>query len=137
MLDSYIAALLLGLVAGLRTLTAPAVLWLVRHPSPIAYALGVLALFELVGDLSPKAPPRTAAVGLGARVLSGAFCGWAVTAAAGRPAIAGAAIGVAGALLGAYLGLAARVRAVSLIGRVPAALLEDAVAIALAFAVVI
>jgi uncharacterized membrane protein len=137
MLDPYLAALVLGLVAGLRTLTAPAVLWLVRHRSPVAYALGVLALLEFVGDLSPKSPPRTAAAGLVARLISGAFCGWALTAPAGRPGLVGAAIGAAGALAGAYLGLAARTRAISSIGRVPAALVEDAVAIAVAVAAVI
>ncbi len=135
-LDPYLTALLLGIVAGLRTFTAPAVLWLVRHRSPAAYVLGLFALLELAADLHPKAAPRTGAAGLSARVLSGAFCGWAVSAPAGRSAILGAAIGALGALAGAYLGLAARTRAISRIGRVPAALLEDAVAIAGAIAIV-
>jgi uncharacterized membrane protein len=135
--DSYAAALLLGLVAGLRTMTAPAVLWLVRHRSPVAYVLGVFALLELAGDLSPKAPARTGFAGLSARLVSGAFCGWVVTAWAGRPAVVGAALGAAGAAIGAFGGLAARRRAIALIGPVPAALLEDAVAIAGAIAIVI
>jgi uncharacterized membrane protein len=136
-LDPYVAALLLGVVAGLRTFTAPAVLWLVRHRSPAAYVLGVFALLELAADLYPKTPARTGFAGLAGRLLSGAFCGWAVSAPAGRSAILGAAIGALGAIFGAYGGLAARTRAISRIGRVPAALLEDAVAIAGAVAIVI
>jgi uncharacterized membrane protein len=135
-LDSYAVALLLGLVAGLRTLTAPAVLWLAHHRSPAAYVLGVFALFELAVDLYPKAPARTGFAGLSARLISGAFCGWVVTASAGRPAAAGAALGAVGAAIGAFGGLAARTRAIGAIGRVPAALLEDAIAIAGAIAVV-
>ncbi len=132
MYDAYGAALLLGIIAGLRTATAPAVLWLVRHRSTAAYVLGALALVELFGDLHPKAPPRTAATGLIARIISGAFCGWAATAAtaaAGAPVVVGTLLGVAGALGGAYGGLAVRTRAITAIGRVPAALLEDAIAI--------
>jgi uncharacterized membrane protein len=136
LLDPYLAALLLGAIAGLRTFAAPAVLWLVRYRSPAAYVLGLLALLELIGDLHPKAPPRTSFAGLSARVLSGAFCGWAVSAPAGRSPIFGAAIGAVGAVAGAYLGLAARTRAISRIGRIPAALLEDAVAIAGAIGIV-
>jgi uncharacterized membrane protein len=134
---AYAAACLLGCVAGLRTFTAPAVLWLVRHRSPIAYVLAIAALVELAADLYPKTPARTAAAGLVARILSGAACGWAVTLPAGGSVAVGALLGVVGALIGAYGGLAVRVRAIDLIGRVPAALLEDAVAIFGAVAVVL
>jgi uncharacterized membrane protein len=127
----------LGFVAGLRTFTAPAVLWLMRHGGPAAYALGALALAEYAADLNPKAPPRTGTFGLAARVLSGGFCGWAVSAAAAFPVVAGVLIGAGGAVAGAYLGLAARTRATLLIGRVPAALLEDLVAIAAAYCTVL
>jgi uncharacterized membrane protein len=134
--ESYVAAALIGVVAGLRTFTAPAVLWLVRHRSPVAYLLGVLALLEFAGDLSPKTPARTGLVGLSARVISGAFCGAAITAAAGHSLFIGALLGALGALVGAYGGLAARLRAIALIGPIPAALLEDAIAIAGAVAIV-
>ncbi len=136
MYDSYAAALLIGIVAGLRTFTAPAVLWLMRHRSPVAYLIAALALVEFAGDLHPKAPPRTGVAGLVARILSGAFCGWAVTAAGGSSAVVGALLGVAGALAGAYGGLMVRTRAIATIGRVPAALLEDAIAILGALVVV-
>jgi uncharacterized membrane protein len=121
--------LLLGIVAGLRTFTAPAVLWMVRHRSAVAYLLAALAFLELAGDLHPKAPPRTGAAGLIARLASGGFCGWAITAPAGGSVVLGVVLGLVGALIGAYGGLAVRERAIDLIGRVPAALVEDAVAV--------
>ena len=131
-----LAALLLGIVAGLRTFTAPAVLWILRHAGAAAYLLGALAILEYVIDLNPKAPARTSPPGLVVRVLSGGFCGWALTVAGGGPVILGALLGACGAVIGAYGGLAARSRAIALIGRVPAALLEDLVAIAGAVLVV-
>lgn len=137
MLNSELAALLLGVVAGLRTFTAPAVLWLLRHSGWTAYGLGVLALAEYALDLNPKAPARTGAVGLTARLISGAFCGWALTTAAGSPVVLGALLGAAGAVAGAYGGLAVRTRMIALIGRVAAALLEDAFAIAASVAIVL
>jgi uncharacterized membrane protein len=80
-------------------------------------------------DLHPDAPARTQVVGLGARVLSGAFCGGWLAASGHVSLVLGALLGVIGAVVGAYGGLAARTGAIRLIGRVPAALLEDAVAI--------
>jgi uncharacterized membrane protein len=136
MLESYVAAALLGVVTGLRTFTGVAVLWLMRHPSPVAYLLGVVALAEFAGDLSPKTPPRTGVVGLSARAIVGAFCGAAVTAPAGHSLFLGGLFGAIGAVVGAYGGLAVRIRAIALIGRIPAALLEDFVAIAGAVAIV-
>jgi uncharacterized membrane protein len=134
---ALIAALLLGMVAGLRTFTAPAVLWLVRAGGWPAYILAVFAVLEYAGDLHPNAPPRTAAAGLVARVISGGFCGWALTKASGASIVAGVLLGALGAVIGAYGGLAARSRAIALIGRVPAGLLEDAVAIAASIALVV
>jgi uncharacterized membrane protein len=136
-MESFAAALLLGIVSGLRTFTAVAALWLFRHTGPVAYGLGVAALLEYLGDLHPNAPARTAAPGLIARIFAGAFCGWAVTSAAAASPIAGALLGACGALIGAYGGLAVRVRSIALIGKVPAAILEDAVAIAGAVAIVL
>jgi uncharacterized membrane protein len=119
----------LGLIAGLRTFTAPAVLWLERHPGPWAYGLAVLAVLEYAGDLHPKAPPRTSTVGLLARVVSGAFVGWATALSFGGSSIAGAITGAIGAVIGAYGGLAARLRMIQAMGNVPAAIVEDIVAI--------
>ena len=80
-----LVAILLGFLAGLRTFTAPAVLWLMRRDTPLAYALGVLALVEYVADLYPKAPARTRPLGLIARGCSGAFCGWTVASLGATP----------------------------------------------------
>jgi uncharacterized membrane protein len=129
-------AILLGFLAGLRTFTAPAVLWLMRRDSPFAYVLGVLALAECVGDLFPKAPARTRPAGLIARACSGAFCGWTAAALSGTPVAGAVLAGGASAVIGAYIGLAARSRAITLVGRVPAGLLEDVITGAASVAVV-
>lgn len=135
-MSTRMTALLLGIVAGLRTFTAPAALQLARHRGPAAYALGVLAILEYGADLSPRVPARTSPGGMTARVLSGAFCGWTVTADAAPSRSHGAALGGCGAVIGAYLGLAARTRAISSVGRIPAALMEDGAAIAGAILIV-
>jgi uncharacterized membrane protein len=135
-LPSVLAAILLGFLAGLRTFTAPAVLMLMRRGTPFAYLLGVLALAEYAGDLYPKAPARTGPVGLIARACSGAFCGWEVSLLSGTSAAIVVIVGAVAAIVGAYVGLAVRLRAINVIGRVPSALLEDAFTIASSVAVV-
>jgi uncharacterized membrane protein len=125
----------LGFVAGLRAFTAPAALAFSR--GPILTAIGVLAaLFEYVMDLLPSTPSRTDPRSLVVRIVSGGFCGWVIAAAWGGSAIAGAVAGVAGALAGAYGGHAARLAAIARIGAVPAALVEDVVAVGLAVLIV-
>ncbi|HEY6325134.1 MAG TPA: hypothetical protein VIW73_01280 [Candidatus Cybelea sp.] len=131
-----LAAFLLGCVAGLRTFTAPAVLWLMRHTSVLAYLLGVAALAEYFGDLLPNVPARTSVGLLVARIASGAFCAWGLTWSGGGSTIAATLAGALGAIAGAYGGKALRMRAIALIGRVPAALAEDLVAIVGAILVV-
>ncbi|MBV8118014.1 MAG: hypothetical protein JOZ01_08535 [Candidatus Eremiobacteraeota bacterium] len=120
------------MVAGLRAFTAPTVLWIMRHGGPWAVVLSVLALLEYAGDLHPKAPSRTSAPGLIARIASGTFVGWSLAATAGASTVAGAIAGVAGALVGTYGGLALRLRTIARLGPIPAALLEDVVAISIA-----
>ncbi|GAB3332224.1 DUF4126 family protein [Marilutibacter aestuarii] len=146
------AACLFGLVAGARTFTAPAVLaWAARsgalelQGTPLEWLGGnwapwlftLLALAELAGDKSPRAPSRKTLPAATARVLSGAFCGWAVALSMGGawplPVLAGAVAAVLGTR-GGYrmrMGLATR------IGKDwPAALLEDVVALTLALGAV-
>jgi uncharacterized membrane protein len=119
-------ALLFGLIAGLRTMTAPAAYFL--HRGGIAgYVLAVLALGEYIYDASPIARSRTQPFGLSARILSGGITGWFVAG------IAGAAAGAAGAVAGCYGGSALRAKLIALTGDLPAALIEDAIAIGLAF----
>ena len=129
-------AFLLGIVSGLRTFTAPAVLWIVRHRGPWAYVLAAAALVEYLLDIHPKAPPRTSAFGILARLFSGAFVGWWTAVASGAGPPSGALAGATGAIVGAYGGLALRTRAMEAIGNVASGLLEDVVAIAAAVAIV-
>ena len=129
-------AFLLGLVSGLRTFTAPAVLWIMRHGGPWAYLLSAAALFEYYYDVRPKTPPRTSVAGLVFRLLSGAFVGWWAAAETGVSPAAGASLGGIGALVGAFGSLAVRERAAAAVGNVASGLLEDLVAIAAAVAIV-
>ena len=139
----------IGFVAGLRTFLAPAaVAWAVRlgwlnlHGSPFAFmesnlALGGLtigALGELVADLVPSIPKRTAVAPLLARLLSGAFCGACLCASANRSLPIGAVLGAAGAIMGAFSGYEIRRRLVAKLNvkDVFIALSEDVVALILA-----
>ncbi len=146
-----ILALLIGVVAGLRTMTAPAAIawaacqnWLpvqggwagFLHPRIVAIILTVLALVELVSDQLPKTPSRKAPIPFGARIVSGGFCG-AVIGTAGDTLVGGLVAGVVGAVIGTLGGYELRMRVAKTIGRDwPAALLEDAIAMLAAFWIV-
>jgi len=139
-------ALGIGIVAGLRSLTAPAVVawaahigWINLHNSPLAFMgsvwavtiFTVLALVEFVADQLPSTPARTAAVGLSARIVTGALTGACLAIAGGATSWLGALAGVAGGIAGAFGGYQARVGLVRAL-RVPdfaIAIPEDAVAI--------
>jgi len=145
-------ALLIGGVAGLRTFTAPAVVswaaylaWLPLAGTPLAFMgsvwavgiLTVLAFVELVIDQLPSAPSRKAPGGFGARILSGALSGAALGASSGW-LIAGGVAGIVGAVIGTLGGYAARARLAAAFRRdMPAASIEDSVAIIVAILVVV
>lgn len=138
----------IGVVAGLRSLTAPAVVaiaahlgWINLHDSPLAFmgskwTVGifiVLALVELVADQLPNTPARTAAVGLSARIVTGALCGACLAVAGGAALAVGAVSGAIGGVAGAFGGYHTRVGLVRSL-RVPdiaIAVPEDIVAIGL------
>ena len=136
-------AVQIGVVAGLRTMAAPAaVSWAARlgrlplHDTPLAflgfritpYVFTALAIAEMITDKLPGTPSRRVPVQFGARLASGGFCGAAVGLAEGAP-VAGSVAGVLGAVLGTLGGSAARTRlATALGGDPPAALVEDIVA---------
>jgi len=140
----YLASLLIGVIAGLRTMTAPAaVSWAARLGAVklggtwlafLGYAytpwiLTAAALLELVADQSPKTPSRKVPMQFGARIVSGALCGAAVATAAGSWRV-GMVAGVVGAIVGTLGGSALRGRLASVFRKdQPAAFLEDAVAI--------
>jgi uncharacterized membrane protein len=141
-------ALLLGVIAGLRAMTAPAaVSWAARlglldlAPTSLAF-LGyaftpwiftALALAELVTDQLPTTPSRTVPVQFGTRILTGGLSGGAIGAAYGQLP-AGVVAGVIGAVIGTLGGRTFRARLAASFGSDrPAALIEDAVAIGGAF----
>lgn len=127
---------LLGVVSGIRTFTGPAVLWIMRHGGPSEYVLAGAAVFEYFYDVHPKAPPRTCTSNIIMRLLSGAFVGWWGAVAAGISAPLGALVGAAGAFASAYGSKIVRGRCSAMMGNVASGLLEDAVAIVAAVAIV-
>jgi uncharacterized membrane protein len=146
-----LAALLIGIVAGLRALTPPAIVswgaylgWISVKGTALgflgfaatAYIFTVLALVELVTDQLPKTPSRKAPPGFGARLIAGALCGAAIGTLQ-QALVMGLVAGVVGAVIGTLGGYAARVRLARAFGRdTPAALIEDVVAIGGAVAIV-
>jgi uncharacterized membrane protein len=140
-------AFLIGVIAGLRTMTAPAVVawainrhWLSLHNSLFALmgstaavaVFTVLALGELVIDKFPSTPNRTALPGLIGRSVLGGLSGASIAASGAQPIALGAVLGVAGGIAGSFAGYNVRTRLVRAF-KVPdfvIALLEDAVAIA-------
>ncbi len=142
-------ALGIGVVAGLRAMTAPAVVawaghlgWLDIFGTYFAFMgskwavllFTIAALGEFVNDQLPKTPARTSAGPLGARIVMGALTGACVAVAGGASLILGALLGAVGAVIGAFVGYNARVGLVKSL-RVPdfaIAIPEDLVAIGLA-----
>ena len=87
---ALLLAFAIGMVAGLRSMTAPAVTaWAAfsHHLNVAGTLFGfmasrvtlivfvVFAVGELIADKLPNTPPRTKPPGLIARVLTGALCG--------------------------------------------------------------
>jgi uncharacterized membrane protein len=130
-----LGAFVLGIVSGLRTFTSPAVLFLARG-GLAGDVLAGIAVAELIGDLLPQTPSRKTLPALVARLISGGFVGWMFCTFIAAPAAVGAVLGIIGAVIGTYRGAAARAFLIEKIGRVPAALAEDVVAIAAAGVVV-
>jgi uncharacterized membrane protein len=140
----YLLALLIGIIAGLRAMTAPAAVawatylgrldlsgtWLGLFGNVwVRWILTALALVELVTDQLPSTPSRTVPVQFGARILTGALSGAAVGAVGGSW-VGGLLAGAAGAVVGTLGGRAFRARLAAAFGSDrPAAFIEDAVAI--------
>ena len=143
----------IGIVAGLRSLTAPAAVswaahlgWLDVAGTALAFMgstaavaiFSLLAIVEYVGDLHPATPRRTTPGPLIARIVTGALSGATLCASASRSLALGAALGGLGAVAGAFGGYEVRTRLVATLGvkdRV-VALSEDLVTIALAWLIV-
>jgi uncharacterized membrane protein len=146
-------ALGIGIVAGLRAMTAPAVVawathlaWLDLYGSYFAFMgskwavviFTIAALGEFVGDQLPKTAARTTIGPLAARIVMGALTGACVAVSGRTSLMAGALLGAVGAVIGAFAGYKARVGLVRSLG-VPdfaIAIPEDLVAIGLALLMV-
>ncbi|MCP9276082.1 DUF4126 family protein [Mycolicibacterium arenosum] len=145
-------ALLIGIVAGLRALTPPAVVawgaflgWLpvegtwaqwVGHPITVT-VLTIFLVVELVTDQLPSTPPRTVTPQFAARLLTGAFAG-AVIGAGFHHTFSSIGAGIVGAVLGTLGGYRARKKLVESNGGhdLPVALTEDVIAVLGGFAIV-
>ena len=142
---TLLLSFLIGLFAGLRSLTPPAaVAWavylgwlrLARPLSligslPAVIGLSVMAITELIFDKLPKTPSRTAPPGLTARIVTGGFTGACVSLHGGRSAFVGAGMGMVCGMVGCFAGYQARARLVKSL-RQPdfnIALIEDLIAI--------
>lgn len=146
-----ILALLIGVVAGLRSMMAPAVLawaaflgWVPLQSSWAAfmgfsftpYIFTALAIIEILMDKLPTTPTRKSPSPFAVRVVSGAFSG-AVLGAAGGATLIGLVAGAIGAVLGTLGGYEFRTRLSKATGRdVQTALLEDGIALTGAFLIV-
>ena len=144
-------AFLIGVVAGLRALTPlAAVSWAAKtgalqlSGTPLAffgyawtpYIFTLLALGEIINDKMPKTPSRKTPPQFITRVVTGALSGGAIGAAS-HSLLVGLVAGVAGAVVGTLGGSAVRTKLAEMFGKdLPAALVEDVVAIILAIIVV-
>jgi uncharacterized membrane protein len=143
----FLLALGIGIVAGLRSLTAPAVVawgahlgWLNLHGSPLVFMestaavtiFSLLAIGELVADKLPMIPKRTAPAPLMARIVTGGLCGACLCAAAGISLFAGALLGGIGGIVGAFLGYGIRKRLDLHFKDLLVAVCEDLLAVGLA-----
>ena len=140
--DRLRLAFLAGLLAGARTMSAPAALGWAAQAGDVGVAGTKLAVFarprtaaimtvaaaaELIGDKLPIGS-RTSAGQLAGRLLSGAVCGALIGLP--RAAAGGMAAGLAGAAIGTFATAGLRSALARGFGAdMPAALLEDAAAV--------
>jgi uncharacterized membrane protein len=144
-------ALFIGIVAGLRALTPLAAVswaarlgWLQLHGTWLSflgasitpYLATALALGELLTDKRSTTPSRKIPMQFGARIFSGALCGAAIATPSGA-ILLGLLLGALGAVIGTFGGAAMRARLAQAFGKdLPAALIEDVIAIGGAIVIV-
>jgi uncharacterized membrane protein len=144
-MSPFILSFLIGVIAGLRTLTALAAVswaarlgwlhlggtWLAFLGSAAApYIISLAAVAELVNDKLPRTPSRKAPAPFIARILSGALCG-AAFGAVSQALVGGLVAGALGAVAGTLGGYELRTRLARATGGhdLAIALLEDGIAI--------
>jgi uncharacterized membrane protein len=146
----FVLTIGIGIVAGFRSLTAPAVVawaahsgWLNLRDSALGFMsstaavaiFSLLAIGELVADKLPMVPKRTAPAPLLMRIITGGLCGACMYTAAGKSLIAGALLGATGGAIGAFAGYEIRRRVVNNlhIHDFVVAVCEDLLAVGLGF----
>lgn len=145
----YLLAILIGVAAGLRAVTPIAAIswgaylgWIDLSATPFGFLgniiaviiISLLAIAELVSDQLPNTPSRKVPVQFGTRIVLGAAAGALLLIDSW---IIGAILGAVGAVLGTLGGADVRARLAKALGRdLPAALIEDVIAVVLAFVVV-
>ena len=137
-----IRPILIGIVAGMRSLTPIAVISWAAKANPLSKVVYPPAIFssprvsklafalaaaELVGDKMRSAPDRIITPGLLARIATGALAGMAV--ARPRQQLMGAMLGATAAVGAAYVSFGVRQRAIRKYGRASSGLLEDVLAV--------
>ncbi|HWF37007.1 MAG TPA: DUF4126 family protein [Candidatus Acidoferrales bacterium] len=151
--ELYLLLFAIGFVAGLRTVTPPAAVawaahlgWINLSGTRLSFLSSILAVAsftigaaaEYVTDQLPSTPARTVPVQLGARIVSGGFCGAALALAVGQPVIVGIILAMVGAVAGTYGGYYARrnlVRSLK-VSDFAVAVAEDLIALGAAFFIV-
>ena len=153
MINLYLKAIGIGVVAGMRCASAPALTshYFSKHPSlfldasPLkgigltktANVLKVMAGGELIADKLPQCPNRTDPGALSGRAVSGGVCGAAVFLAEGERAPMGAAVGAVSAVASAFLFMNLR-RVIGRAAKLPdpvVALVEDGLMFGIGYAV--
>ena len=136
----------IGMIAGLRALTAPAVVcwaahlgWLNLQDSHLAWMgstaavaiFSILALAEIINDKLPATGSRLAPPSLVIRSITGALAGSSLAIAAHQSLLVGIIVAIVGALAGSFVGYHLRHQIVAglKIPDFPIALVEDAIAI--------
>jgi len=143
----FINAFLVGITSGLRALTGLAAVSWAAHFGILPldhtwlaflgyaftpYILTLMAIGELVNDKLPKTPSRLAPPGFVSRIVTSALCGLAI-GLSGNRMITGLVAGILGTVAGTFGGAKVRSLLAKTFGRdLPAALLEDAVALGIA-----
>jgi uncharacterized membrane protein len=151
MVTICVLALIIGFVAGLRTFMALVAVSWAAHVGWLqlsgtwlgflgsawtAWIFTALALFEVIADQLPSTPRRTVPPQFGARIAAAALSGAAIGASGGAPVL-GAVVAIVGAVIGTVGGVRVRTKLAAAFNQDrPAALIEDAIAIAIAVTVV-
>lgn len=144
-----IRSLLIGLVAGARSMTPLAAVSEAAHsgrlpadngaPSWLGHPLvaagsKMLAAGELAGDKWSRAPDRIVPAGLAARLVTAGIAGAAL--APRRQAMTGAAVAATAAMVASYVTWALRMRALQCYGQTRSGLMEDTLVIGATTAIV-